>query len=67
MEMGMSGKSAAHERRDPMNGSEEKGGGEPRHDDLLWKDLLTRFFVPMLQSLLPDLSRDIYSDRKSVV
>ena len=35
-----------------------KDGVEPRHDDLLWKDLLTRFFVPMLQSLLPDLAHD---------
>ena len=43
-----------------------KDGVEPRHDDLLWKDLLTRFFVPMLQSLLPDLARDI-DDKRDVV
>ena len=43
-----------------------KDGGEPRHDDLLWKDLLTRFFVPMLQSLLPDLARDI-DDKRDVL
>ena len=43
----------------------EKGGGEPRHDDLLWKELLARFFVPMLQSLLPDLARDI-DDKRNV-
>ena len=40
-----------------------KNGVEPRHDDLLWKDLLARFFVPMLQSLLPDLTRDIDEER----
>nr|WP_315101902.1 hypothetical protein [uncultured Fretibacterium sp.] len=43
-----------------------KDGVEPRHDDLLWKDLLTRFFVPMLRSLLPDLARDI-DDKRDVV
>lgn len=37
----------------------EKSDVESRHDDLLWKDLLARFFVPMLCSLLPDLARDI--------
>ncbi len=36
-----------------------EGRREPRHDDLLWKDLLARFFVPMLRSVLPDLARDI--------
>ena len=36
---------------------------ERRHDDLLWKDLLARFFVPMLHSLLPDLARDIDEKR----
>ena len=44
----------------------EKDGGEPRHDDLLWKDLLARFFVPMLRSVLPDLARDI-DDKRDVV
>ena len=39
---------------------------ERRHDDLLWKDLLARFFVPMLRSLLPDLARDI-DDKRDVV
>ena len=39
---------------------------ESRHDDLLWKDLLARFFVPMLQSLLPDLARDIDPAREVV-
>jgi len=39
---------------------------ERRHDDLLWKDLLARFFVPMLQSLLPDLARDI-DEKRDVV
>ena len=42
-----------------------KDGGDPRHDDLLWKDLLARFFVPMLKSLLPDLARDI-DDKRDV-
>ena len=44
----------------------EKDGGEPRHDDLLWKDLLARFFVPMLRSVLPDLAHDI-DDKRDVV
>ena len=43
-----------------------KDGGESRHDDLLWKDLLARFFIPMLQSLLPDLARDI-DDKRDVI
>lgn len=43
-----------------------KYGAEPRRDDLLWKDLLARFFVPMLQSLLPDLARDIDGEREVV-
>ena len=44
----------------------KKSGTEARHDDLLWKDLLARFFVPMLQSLLPDLARDIDARREVV-
>ena len=43
-----------------------EGGAEPRHDDLLWKDMLARFFVPMLQSLLPELARDI-DDKRDVL
>ena len=46
--------------------SEEKDRAEARRDDLLWKDLLARFFVPMLQSLLPDLARDI-DEKRDVV
>ena len=46
--------------------TEARDGGEPRHDDLLWKDLLARFFVPMLQSLLPDLAEDI-DDKRDVI
>ena len=48
--------------------SSEKAAREPRHrhDDLLWKDLLARFFVPMLHSLLPDLARDL-DERRDVV
>ena len=41
----------------------EKRASEPRRDDLLWKDLLARFFVPMLRSLLPDLAGDIDETR----
>ena len=44
----------------------EKGSGEARRDDLLWKDLLSRFFVPMLHSLLPELARDIDNKRDVV-
>ena len=44
----------------------EKSDVESRHDDLLWKDLLARFFVPMLHSLLPDLARDI-DEKRDVV
>ena len=43
-----------------------KHAKEPRRDDLLWKDLLARFFVPMLQSLLPELARDIDEKRNIV-
>ena len=43
-----------------------EGGTEPRHDDPLWKDMLARFFVPMLQSLLPELARDI-DDKRDVL
>lgn len=32
---------------------------ERRRDDSLWKELLTRFFIPMLNSVLPDLAKDI--------
>ena len=53
----MSGK-----KKDPS----EKAAREPRRDDLLWKELLSRFFVPMLQSLLPDLARDL-DERRDVV
>ena len=53
-------------RKDRSANTEEKGGGEPRRDDLLWKDLLARFFVPMLRSVLPDLAHDI-DDKRDVV
>ena len=52
----MSGK-----KKDPS----EKAAKEPRRDDLLWKELLSRFFVPMLHSLLPDLARDL-DERRDV-
>ena len=52
--------------KDHSENTEEKGGSEPRRDDLLWKDLLSRFFVPMLRSVLPDLARDI-DDKRDVV
>ena len=47
-------------------GVHAENGVERRHDDLLWKDLLARFFVPMLRSLLPDLARDI-DEKRDVV
>ena len=49
-------------KKDPS----EKATKEPRRDDLLWKDLLARFFVPMLHSLLPDLARDLDEKRDIV-
>ena len=49
--------------KDQSMNTGEKDGGEPRHDDLLWKELLSRFFVPMLHSLLPDLARDLDEKR----
>ena len=52
--------------KDQSMNTGEKDGGEPRHDDLLWKDLLARFFVPMLRSVLPDLAHDI-DDKRDVV
>ena len=53
-------------RKDRSANTEEKGSGEARRDDLLWKDLLSRFFVPMLHSLLPELARDIDNKRDVV-
>ena len=53
----MSGK-----KKDPS----EKAAKEPRRDDILWKELLSRFFVPMFHSLLPDLARDL-DERRDVV
>ena len=50
----------------PLKGVRAENGVERRHDDLLWKDLLARFFVPMLHSLLPDLARDI-DEKRDVV
>ena len=52
--------------KDYTENTEEKGGSEPRRDDLIWKDLLSRFFVPMLHSLLPELARDIDNKRDVV-
>ena len=52
--------------KDHSENTGEKGGGEARRDDLLWKDLLSRFFVPMLHSLLPELARDIDNKRDIV-
>ena len=49
-------------KREPSPGKKDRAG--PRRDDLLWKDLLPRFFVPMLQALLPDLARDIDEKRE---
>ena len=46
--------------------SSEKAAKEPRRNDLLWKDILNRFFVPMLHSLLPDLARDL-DEKRDVV
>ena len=60
------GEALSPKGKDHLANTEEKGNGEPRHDDLLWKDLLTRFFVPMLRSLLPDLARDI-DDKRDVL
>ena len=56
----------SQKRREHLANTEAKGSGGPRHDDLLWKDLLARFFVPMLRSLLPDLAKNI-DDKRDVV
>ena len=56
----------SQKRKEHLANTEAKGSGEPRRDDLLWKDLLARFFVPMLRSVLPDLARDI-DDKRDVV
>ena len=57
-------------RGDAMSGKKkdpsEKAAKEPRRDDQLWKELLSRFFVPMLQSLLPDLAKDL-DEKRDVV
>ena len=62
----MSKKGKSKKGEDYPANTEKKDGGKPRHDDLLWKDLLARFFVPMLWSLLPGLARDI-DDKRDVV
>ncbi|HOO63861.1 MAG TPA: hypothetical protein PK364_08055 [Synergistaceae bacterium] len=36
-----------------------KKSGEKRYDDSLWKDILSRFFVPMLQVVLPEMAREV--------
>ena len=65
------GRSGTMEERERKRGVDATSKGVPaengverRHDDLLWKDLLARFFVPMLHSLLPDLARDIDEKRE---
>ena len=50
------------EGKDPS----ENAAKEPRRDDILWKELLSRFFVPMLHSLLPDLAKDL-DEKRDVV
>ena len=65
-EMTKRGEALSKKGRNHSANTEEKGGSEPRRDDLLWKDLLSRFFVPMLHSLLPELARDI-DDKRDVV
>ena len=60
------GKAMNHEENKRELRYGEKHGSEPRRDDLLWKDLLARFFVPMLHSLLPDLARDIDGKREVI-
>ena len=60
------GEALSLKRKDRSANTEEKGSGEARRDDLLWKDLLSRFFVPMLHSLLPELARDIDNKRDVV-
>ena len=49
----------SRKKKDPS----ENAAKEPRRDDQLWKELLSRFFVPMLHSLLPDLARDLDEKR----
>ena len=65
-EMTKRGEALSLKGKDHSENTEEKGGSEPRRDDLLWKDLLSRFFVPMLHSLLPELARDIDNKRDVV-
>ena len=60
------GKAMEHEENKRELRSGEKHNNDPRRDDLLWKDLLARFFVPMLHSLLPDLARNIDGKRDVV-
>ena len=60
------GEGLSQKEKDYPANIEIKDNGEPRHDDLLWKDLLARFFVPMLHALLPDLARDI-DEKRDVV
>ena len=49
----------SRKKKDPS----ENAAKEPRRDDQLWKELLSRFFVPMLHSLLPDLAKDLDEKR----
>ena len=64
---GVMGDGARKRSEDSMSKeARAENGVERRHDDLLWKDLLARFFVPMLHALLPDLARDI-DEKRDVV
>jgi len=65
-EMTKRGETLSLKGKGHLEHTEDKSGGEARRDDLLWKDLLARFFVPMLRSLLPELARDIDEKRDIV-
>jgi len=40
----------------------EENAGEPterRYDDSLWKETLSRFFIPMLEAVLPEMAQEV--------
>ena len=41
----------------------KKQSSNQGQDDSLWKDLLERFFVPMIQVVLPDMAEDLDHSR----
>jgi hypothetical protein len=44
-------------------GKKTEKSTEKRYDDSLWKETLSRFFIPMLEAVLPDMAREVDRSR----